>query len=372
MAVIIKEVKTKSDIKQFVELPFDIYKNNSFWVPPIRSDEKKALDKSKNPAFEFCNAKFFLAFENKKCIGRIGAIINKSYNKKVGVKYGRINRIEFYDNHEISEQLINTATEWFREQGMEYIHGPLGFTNLDTQGMLIEGFDYLPSVASVYHQPYYKEHFERLGFEKENDWVEFRLTLTDVALQKGIRGAEIVKKRFGFSILNFTSLKELKPYSTQIFHILNDAFKTLPYVTELNDKMIELYVKKYFSILNPKYIKVAKKGNETVGFFIGLPSLSEAMQKANGSLFPFGFLHVLKALKKPKVIDMLLTGVLQEYQSAGVAVILISELQEQMLKDGINQMETTGVFETNHNVIANWKNYEHILHKRRRCFVKKI
>lgn len=371
MSVLIKEVKTKSDIKQFVNFQFELYKNNKFWVPPIKAAERKSLMPD-NPAFDFCDARFFLAYKNDKCVGRIGAIINKSYNEKVKQKFGRINRIEFIDDYEVSETLINTAIEWFREQKMEYVHGPLGFTNLDTQGLLIEGFDYLPSIASVYHLPYYKDHFEKFGFEKENDWVEFRLTITEEPFNKAKRGAEIVKKRFGVQVINFTSRAELKPYGTKMFEILNDAFQFLPYVSPLNDKMIKLYSNKYFSILNPRFIKIVIKDDNPIGFFVGLPSLSKAMQKAKGSLFPFGFIHVLKALKKPETIDMLLTGVLQDFQNAGIAVILISELQNEMIKAGITTLETTGIFETNQNVITNWKNYEHIQHRRRRCYVKKI
>jgi hypothetical protein len=163
MSVIIKEVSSKRDSKQFVNFQFELYKDNKYWVPPIKDSEFKSLLPA-NPAFDFCDARFFLAFKNDKCVGRIGAIINNSYNEKVSKKFGRINRIEFIDDIEVSEKLIQTAVDWFRQQGMEYIHGPLGFTNLDTQGLLIEGFDYLPSIASVYHLPYYKEHFEKLGF----------------------------------------------------------------------------------------------------------------------------------------------------------------------------------------------------------------
>ena len=372
MTVLIKEVKSKSDIKQFVDFQFELYKDSKFWVPPVKASEKESLMPEKNPAFDFCDARFFLAFKNDRCVGRIGAIINKAYNEKTGQKFGRINRIEFIDDAEVFEKLIDTAIEWFREQKMEYVHGPLGFTNLDTQGLLIDGFDYMPSIASVYHLPYFKEHFARLGFEKENDWIEFRLTITEAPLNKAKRGAEIVKKRYGVDVVSFTSRAELKPYSKRVFEILNDAFQYLPYVSPLNEKMIKLYSDKYFNILNPRFVKVVVKDNEPVGFFVGLPSLSEAMQKAGGSLFPFGFIHVLKALKKPQVIDMLLTGVLQDYQSAGIAVILISELQSEMMKAGITTLETTGIFETNQNVITNWKNYEHIQHKRRRCYVKKI
>ncbi len=371
MSVIIKEVFNKRDIKQFVNFQFELYKDNKYWVPPIKDSEFKSLLPA-NPAFDFCDARFFLAYKNDKCVGRIGAIINKSYNEKVGKKFGRINRIEFIDDIEVSEKLIQTASDWFRQQGMEYIHGPLGFTNLDTQGLLVDGFDYLPSIASVYHLPYYKEHFEKLGFEKENDWIEFRLTITEAPLKKAKRGAELVKQRYGVKVVSFTKRSELQQYAKKIFEVLNDAFQFLPYVSFLNEKMIKSYSDKYFNILNPKFIKVVTKDNVPVGFFVGLPSLSVAMQKSKGKLFPFGFTHVLKALKKPEVIDMLLTGVTQDYQNAGIAVILISELQEEMMTAGITTLETTGIFESNQNVITNWKNYENIQHKRRRCYVKNI
>jgi hypothetical protein len=371
MTVKIKEVLNKQDIKQFVNFPFELYKGSEFWVPPLKEGEIKSL-MPENPAYEFCDARFFLAFKDDKCVGRVGAIINKDYNEKTGRKCGRINRIEFIDDTEVSEELIKCATDWFLERGLEYVHGPLGFTNLDTQGLLIEGFDHLPSIASVYHLPYYQSHFERLGFEKENDWIEFHLTITEEPFNKAKRGAEAVKKRYGVEVVKFTSAKDYRTYTGKVFGILNDAFQFLPYVSTLNDKMIKYYAQKYFSLLNPKYIKIVTKDNEPIGFFIGLPSLSKAMQKAKGSLFPFGFIHILRAMKKPKVIDMLLTGVAQQYQNAGIAVLLISELQEEMLKAGINEMETTGVFETNQNVINNWKNYEHIQHKRRRCYIKSI
>jgi len=371
MTVTIKEVKTRSDIKQFVEFQFELYKNCDNWVPPLKGAEKKSLMKD-NPANEFCDSRFFLAYKDGHCVGRIGAIINRSYNEKVQKKFGRINRIEFTDDVEVSETLINTAIAWFREQKMEFVHGPLGFTNLDTQGLLIDGFEYLPSIASVYHLPYYQDHFTRLGFEKENDWIEFRLTITEGPLNKAKRGADIVLKRSGVQVVSFSSLKELQPYSVKVFQILNDAFQFLPYVSHLNDKMIRQYADKYFKILNPRFIKVVVKDDQPIGFFVGLPSLSKAMQKTKGRLFPFGIIHILRALKKPEVIDMLLTGVLQDYQNAGIAVILISELQQEMVKAGVNILETTGIFETNQNVITNWKNYEHIQHKRRRCFVKSI
>ena len=371
MPLRIEEVSTKSEIKAFVNFEFEIYKNSEFWVPPIKDDEKKALSAT-NPALEFCDAKFYLAYDDDKCVGRIGAVINHEYNKKVNQKLGRINRIEFIDDPAVFNLLIDTASGWFRKEGMNLTHGPLGYTNLDTQGLLIEGFDQLPCIGSVYHLPYYKEHFKRCGFEKENDWLEFRLTISPKALDKGTRGAEIIKKRFGFEVVNIETKKEMKFYAPIIFEILNEAFAELPYVSKLSPNMINLYLDKYIDVLDPRFITLVKKEEEIIGFFVGLPNLSKAMQKANGHLYPLGFTHVLKALKNPEVIDMMLTGVKPEYQSSGVAVILIGELQNKMMKLGIDQMETTGVFETNQNVIGNWKNYEHTQHKRRRCYVKPL
>ncbi len=372
MNIEIKEVVSKKDKRQFVDFQFNLYKNNTYWVPPVKQDELKALDSKTNPAFEFCEAKYWLALSDGKVVGRIGAIINKSYNEKTGINYGRINRPEFIDNQEVVDTLFDTAFEWLKKKGMDTVHGPLGFTNLDTQGLLIEGFDYLPSIGSVYHFDYYQTHFERLGFEKENDWVEFRLSLTEKPVQKASRGSALIKKRFGFEVVKFESKKDMQRYAKPIFNILNDAFQSLPYVNKFNDRLIDLYSEKYFKVLDYKFVRVVKKDDEIVGFVVGIPSLSKAMQKAKGKLFPLGFTHILKALKNPKEIDLLLTGVLPEHQNSGVAVILFAELQQQMLDMGIKTMETTGIFEDNHNVIANWKNYENIQHKRRRCFVKKL
>jgi GNAT superfamily N-acetyltransferase len=321
---------------------------------------------------EFCDARFWLAWKDNKCVGRIAGIINPEYNNKTGEKKGRISKVEFIDDKSVSEALFETAENWFREKGMIAVHGPLGFNNLDTQGLLIEGFNYLPSIASVYHKSYYLKHFEDVGYTKENDWVEFRLTLGEHALAKAKRGAELIKKRYGFEVVKFTSTEELKKYVQPVFDILNNAFQDLPYVTPFNSKMIERIGEKYFKILNPKFVKIIRKDERVIAFIIGMPSLSEAMQKINGKLFPFGFYHILKALKQPSVIDLLLTGVDPEYQSTGAAVLLFAELQDEMMKHGITQMETTGMFETNQTAISNWKNFEHIQHKRRRCFVKNL
>jgi hypothetical protein len=374
MSIEIKEVTTKKDLKAFVNLPFELYKGNEFWVPPIKDEELKSLMPDKNPAFDFCETKFWLAIKNGKVVGRIGAIVNKPYIEKMGEKRGRFTRIEMIDDQEVANALLQTAETWLKNQGMDKVEGPLGFTNLDTQGLLIEGFDYLPSIASVYHLPYYQKLIENYGFEKEIDWVEFRLTLGEQAVNKGMRGAALIKRRYGIEVKEFSKTEELMPYAPIIFEILNDAFSELPFVVPFNQKMIEFYTDKFIKYLNPEFVKITTLNNEPIGFVVGMPSLSKAMQKAKGSLFPLGWNYILKAQKGEGVdtMDWLLTGVKKEYQSTGAAVVLAAELQNTMLKKGMKYIETTGVFETNHNVISNWKNYEHVQHKRRRCYIKTI
>lgn len=367
----IKEVVSLKDIKQFVDLPFVLYKGNKFWVPPMKKDEIKQLQSDVNPAYAFCDAKFWTAWQGSKCVGRIGAIINHDYNKKVSKKLGRFSRFEVIDNQEITNKLFETAENWLKEKGMETIHGPLGFTNLDNQGLLIEGFDYLPSIASVMHFPYYQQHIEKLGYEKENDWVEFRLKIEEVP-EKATRLVEIIKKRNNLEVIHFKEKHEMQDYLKDVFHLLNDAFDELPYVAPFSDEMIAYSAKKYLEVLQPKYIVVIKKDGKMAAFIIGLPSLSKAMQKANGKLFPFGFIHLMKAMKNPDVMDLLLTGVDPHLQKLGLPAILISELQKSMIENGVKYVETTGMFEDNLKGATTWKNYDHIQHKRRRCFVKDL
>lgn len=367
----LKEVVTAAEIKEFVNFPFDLYKNNKYWVPPIKKEESKQINPKTNLAYNFCDAKFWTAWDGNKCVGRIGAIVNHDYNKKIGKQMGRITRMEFIDDENVSTALFDVAEKWLKEKGAEAVHGPLGFTNFDNQGLLIEGFDYLPSVASVMHFPYYQAHFEKRGYEKEEDWVEFRLKIEEVP-EKAQRLAEIIKKRNNLETIHLSKKSELKLYLSQVFHLLNSAFEELPYVAPFSEEMINFSAKKYMDVLKPQYVVVIKKEGELVAFIVGLPSLSKAMQKANGSLFPFGFKHITKALKNPEEMDLLLTGVDPHHQKLGLPAILISELQKSMIEAGVKYVETTGMFESNLKGATHWKNYDHVQHKRRRCFVKQL
>ncbi|CAN5605665.1 hypothetical protein BH11BAC1_BH11BAC1_12870 [soil metagenome] len=372
MSVQIKETNTTGDLQAFVNFPFTLYKGNQFWVPPIKKDELKALRPETNPAFDFCKTKFWLAYQNRKIVGRIGGIINRLESEKTGEKFARFTRYETIDDVEVSAALLQAAEAWAKENGMSAIHGPLGFSNLDHQGVLVEGFDHLPSIASEYHHPYYQRHLEKNGYEKEMDWVEFRLTLAEVP-EKALRLNEAIKQRYGLTVKRFSSTAELKPYGEKIFGLLNEAFAELFSMVPLNERMKRYYIDRYLSFINPTFVLVVEdKDKNPAGFIITLPSLSEAMQKANGSLFPFGWWYIKNALQHPKLVDILLTAVHPKLQSQGVPAILITEMQQIMLKAGAKHAETTGIIETNQKAIQVWKNYEHIQHKRKRCYKKAL
>lgn len=368
----IREVNTKKEIEAFVKFPFSIYSKQSNWAPPIIKDEVKSLLPEHNPAFKHCKAKFWLAYDDNKIVGRIGAIINYNYNKKVNQNIGRFTRFECVENIEVASMLLQTAENWLLSENMDVVMGPLGFNNLDNQGLLIEGFEHIPSIASAYHKSYYKDFIEQLGYVKEIDWIEFRLTVKEIP-DKALKLNELIKQRNKLSVISFNTKEELLPYGPKIFKVLNNAFSELFAVSAFDDDMIQYFVDRYIKLLNTKLVKVVEnEQKETIAFIISIPSLSEAFQKVRGKLFPFGFIHILKALKNPKVADLMLVGVEPSYQSKGVSAILITELQKVFLEQGVQYVETTGIFENNHEAINHWKSYEHIQHKRKRCFKKPL
>ncbi len=373
MSIKIVELNDKKTLKDFVELPYKLYKNNKYWVPPIKADEKKALLPEKNPAYEFSKVKFWLAYKDGKCVGRIGGIINALWIEKNGKNYGRFTRPEFIDEPEVANLLFKTVEEWLRSEGMEKMHGPLGFSNLDHQGVLIEGHEWLPSIGSDYHHAYYQKHYDNFGFKKEVDWLEFRLTFPEQLPEKSIKVADMIVKRYRLRILSFKTKKELAPYRQKIFNLFDDAFAGLFGTFPFTQAMKQYYIDKYFPVLSPKYVKIIlDKEDKPAAFIIGLPSLSKAMQKAGGKIFPFGWWHISQAFKKPVEMDLLLTGVRPEYQKLGLAAILTNKLWETAKEDGVKYVETTGMLENNHVAIQMWKSFEHIQHKRKRCYIKEL
>lgn len=373
MSIHVRQISAKADLKKFVALPFRIYKGNPHWVPPIKNDELKSLMPDTNPVMKYCTSAFWLAEREGQVVGRIGAIINPLANEKYNEKMCRLTRFEFIDDKEVSSLLLKTVEQWALDNGMDGVHGPLGFTNLDHQAMLVEGFDELPSIASEYHLPYYHSHIEANGYEKETDWVEFELKVLKEIPEKAVKLNELIKKRYNLKVISFHSGAEMKPYALKVFHLLNMAFDELFSFVKMPDDVLQFYIDKYFNILNPEFVKVVEdeQGN-MIGFIISLPSLSKAMQRANGKLLPLGWYYIMQALKKPKVADLLLTGIHPDWQAQGVSALLITELQKIMIAHGVERVETTGMIETNEKAINHWKNYEHRQHKRKRCYRKML
>jgi GNAT superfamily N-acetyltransferase len=370
MTLIIQEVKTKKDIHDFVNLPYRLYKNNNCWVPPIKKDEAKAIQADKNPMFRFADAKFWIVLKNGDCVGRIGALINHKYIEKTGKKYGRFTRMEFIDDAAVVDLLFETAENWLKEHGMIGVQGPLGFTNLDSQGLLVEGFDELQAVGSIYHLPYYKEHIERIGYEKDIDWLEFQLFIEEIP-EKASKLADIIIKRSQLKVLHFDNNKELMPYVEKVFDVLNMAFDDLYSMVKFDEDMVEFYRNKYFKLLNPRFVKIIEdKDKEVVGFIIALPSLSRALQEINGKIHLLNVNKIFRALKKPDLVELLLTGVNPKYHGKGYSALLINELQKEMIENGVKAVETTGIFENNDKAISHWKNYKHKQHKRKRSYIK--
>lgn len=375
MSIILKEVNTRGELKQFIQFQFSLYKDNKFWVPPLIFDELKTLRKDKNPAFDFCEAKYWLAYKDDKIVGRIAGIINQKYNEKWNQKSVRFGWIDFIDDEQVSQKLIEHVINWAKEKGMNKIHGPLGFTDLDGEGMLIEGFDELSTFGSIYNHPYYKKHIEKLGFEKDADWIEFILNFdpTVAGPEKVSRIADAIAERNQLHILRVKRAKEILPYAREIFYLINESYKNLFGFVELTDKQIDLYVKAYFGFIKPDYVPIILDSNNKVAAFgITMPSLSIAVQKSKGKLFPFGFIHILKAMKNNPNVDLYLTAVRPELQNKGVNAMLINEMNNVFVRNKIQKVETNRELEDNSKVQAQWRFFENRLHKRRRCYKKSI
>ena len=376
MSVEIKEVTNKKDLKKFVKFNIDLYKDNPYQVPGLIADEMMTLDRSKNPAFEVCDAIIYLAYKDGKVAGRIVGIINHPCNKVWGQKRARFGFVDFIDDVEVVDALFAAVERWAREHGMTEIHGPLGFTDMDHEGMLIEGFDQLGTMATIYNYPYYPKHMERLGYQKDLDWHEFKIYVPDEVPAKHLRIGEIVKKKYGLKVMKFKSAKEVMPYyAPELFHTLNKAFAPLYGFAPLTEKQIDYYLSIYVPMLRFDLLTliVREADNAVVGFGISLPSLSKALQKAKGKLFPFGWYHLLKALKgDPEIVDLYLTGVLPEYQNKGVNALLFNDLIPIYKRIGAVYAESNIELETNSAVQAQWNYFKREHHKSRRAFVKTL
>lgn len=375
MSVVIKEVTSKKELKEFVKFNIELYKGNPYHVPGLIEEEMVTLDKKKNPAFELCDAVYYLAYKENKIVGRIAGMINRRSNEVWKQQHARFGFVDFIDDKEVADALFNAVETWAKKQNMDSLHGPMGFTDMDHEGMLIEGFDQRGTMAAIYNYPYYPQHMERMGYNKDQDWHEFKIYIPDSIPDKHVRIGEIVKKKYGLKIIKFKKTREIWPYAQKIFETLNTAYAPLYGFAPLTQKQIDYYVKMYIPMLRLDLVTVIirEEDDAVVGFGISLPNLSDAMQKAKGHLFPFGWIHLLKALKsKPKVIDLYLTGVLPEYQNKGVNALLFNDLIPVYQSLGVEYAESNPELETNSAVQAQWDYFKREHHKSRRAYIKEL
>ncbi|MDL2282209.1 hypothetical protein LJC44_03710, partial [Parabacteroides sp. OttesenSCG-928-G06] len=360
---------------EFVKFNINLYKNCPYAVPELIADEMETLDKEKNPAFEVCEAVYYLAYKEGKIVGRIAGIINHSSNEVWKEQHARFGFVDFIDDPEVSDALFAAVEKWAKAKGMNALHGPLGFTDMDNEGMLVEGFDQLGTMATLYNYPYYPKHVERIGFVKDQDWHEFKIYIPEEVPDKHLRIGELVKKKYGLQVRKFKNAKEVMPYAHKIFETLNEAFAPLYGFAPLTKKQVDYYVAKYIPLLRFELVTVIlrEEDDALIGFGISLPNMSKALQKAQGKMLPFGWYHLLKALySKPKVVDLYLTGVLPEYQSKGVNALLFNDLIPIYKGLGVEYAESNPELETNSAVQAQWDYFKKEHHKTRRAYIKSI
>ena len=379
-SVQIKRVETKKDLKAFIECHYDLYEGDQYDAPNLYSDEFNTLSKDKNAAFDFCEAEYFLALKEGKVVGRVAAIINNKANKKWDKKDVRFGWIDFIDDIEVSKALLKAVEDYGREKGMTSVVGPLGFTDMDPEGMLTWGFDQLGTMATIYNYDYYPKHMEKLGgWEKDNDYVEYRLDVPETAPEKYTKIAEMVEKRYNLHVRKLTKKEIFEGgYGKKLFDLINVTYANLYGFSELTDRQIDQYVKMYFPLADLDLITVIEDGNkdnQLVGLAITIPSLTRALQKCHrGRLFPFGWWHLLRAIKfhKTEVVDLLLIGVLPEYRSKGANSLVFADLIPRYVKYGFKWGETHVEMETNESVQSQWGPLDPTMHKKRRCYRKAI
>lgn len=367
---------TSGSLKRFTKFQIDLYKGNPYYVPPMIMDDVNTLTPSRNPAFDFCECAAFMAYDEKgKPVGRIAAIINRAVNERKQEQELRFGWLDFVDNTEVSKALFDAASAWGREKGMTKIVGPLGFTDLDHEGLLTGGYDELGTMATIYNYPYYIDHLKKLGFEQEVEWLEFVMDVPDGIPERYSRIADIVKKKFNLRVLKYTSKKRIKEeYGHALFRLINEAYDKLYGYSPLTERQIDYYVNQYIPLIDLKLVTLVVDGNdELVGVGLSMPSMSRALQKSRGSLFPFGWYHLLKGLKgRNDRVDLLLVAVKPEFQSKGVNALLFQDLIPHYIAKGYRWAESNPELAANGKVQSQWELFERRQHRRRAAFSKQL
>ena len=376
MSIQIKTVTTRKDLKTFVRYANRLYKGNKYYVPSMPFDDLNTLDKEKNGAFDFCKAEYYLAYKDGEVVGRVAAIVNYKANEAWKVDQVRFGWFDFIDDLEVSKALLDAVVAFGKAHGMTQIVGPLGFTDFDPEGMLVEGFDRVSTMALIYNHPYYPEHMKKHGYVKETGWLEYRITIPDELPEKHIKIAEIVKERYNLSVVKKTKRQIRKEkYGHKLFRLINETYCVLYGYSLLSEKQIDQYVDVYLGLVDMEMLTfIEDSEGELIGAGITIPSMAEALQKCNGEIFPFGWYHLLKSMYwgKPDTLDMLLIGVKPEWQNKGVNSLLFVDLFQRYKKMGFKYAETNANLETNAKVQAMWTPFEREQHKKRWVFGKEI
>jgi GNAT superfamily N-acetyltransferase len=381
MSITIKKVETKRELKKFIEFHYDLYKGNKYDAPVLYSDDAKTFDREFNAAFEFCESDYYLAYKDGKVVGRVAAIINHKANEKWNRKCVRFGWIDFIDDLDVSRALFQAVEDYGKSKGMTEMVGPLGFTDMDPEGMLIEGYDQLGTLATIYNYPYYPQHLEQLGgFEKDNDYVEFKIYIPKEVPEKISKISSMIERRYNLHTKKLTRKEVFEGgYGKQVFSVLNESMKDLYSFSELTERQIDQYVKMYMPMADLNLFSVVEDRNFTphkvVGVGLTLPSLTHALQKCRkGRLWPFGWYHLLRAIKwhKTNIVDLYLIGILPEYRKKGANALIFNDLIPWYIKYGFEWGESNVEMESNANVQGQWDFFRTELHKRRRCYRRPI
>lgn len=372
MTLTIREVSSGKDLKKFVRFPLALYANNRYWVPGLLIDDEALFNPAKNPAYETCRSKLWLAFADGKVVGRVAGIINDTFIRKSGKRYARFGWIDFIDDVNVARALLQQVEAWAAEQGMTGIQGPMGFSDFDPEGLLTEGFDEPGTMSTIYNYAYYPKYLEQLGYSKDAEWIEYEVTIPASSPDRIRRFSEIAAKKYGLRVVQTKKSKDLLPYATAMFDLINSSYSHLYGVVPLSPKQVDTYVKQYFDFIRHDFVSFILKGNELVAFAIAMPSLSDALRKANGRLFPFGIFYLYRALQKNNVADLFLIAVRPDLQNKAVSSMLMHDMCEKMIRNKVVKAITHPMLEDNGNVLNIWKNFDKKIVRKRRCYFRQI
>ncbi len=375
MKIEIREVVTRADLRRFVEFPNKLYWGNAYYIPALVSDDMDTLSRDKNPAFDNCEAIYLLALREGRIVGRIAGIINHLVNAKDNNLRARFGYLDFEDDAEVVDALFGALEEWARSRSMTELNGPLGFSDMDPEGMLVEGFDQIGTMVAIYNHPYYPAHMERLGFVKDADWVEYKITIPTEVPERHLKVAKLAAQKYNLRVKKYSSSRKVvADYGVKLFELVNDAYNSLYGYSPLTPRQIDRYIKLYIPMLRlENLILVVDQNDDLVGMAVGMPSIARALQRSRGKLFPFGFIHLLRALRgKNDTVELLLIAIRPDYQGKGVNAIIFGEIIPAFNANGYRYAESNPELELNHKVQNQWQQLEHEQHKRRRAYVRDI